>query len=539
MQNDVHFDADFIIVGAGSAGSLLADRLSADGRHTVLLLEAGGPDSYPWLRIPIGYAKTFVNPRYNWMYQTEPEPELKNRSIYWPRGKVLGGSGAINGLVYIRGDRRDYDDWQVPGWSFDELLPFFKRHEDYHGGASAWHGAGGEISVAKPVDRPELCEMIIASAEAAGLKRNDDFNGPDQDGVGYYDLTTRNGFRSSSGSEMLRRAKSRPNLRILTHTQATRLLFSTDGRRVVGVEAVRDGNVVRCNARRETILTLGAINTPQLLMVSGIGPAPALRHQGIDVRLDSAGIGQNLQDHLQCRMVLRANRKITQNDVLRSLWGKLGIGLDYVVRRRGLMTFAAGQVGAFFRSRPELERVDGQLLQFSFSAPKTGEPLHPFSGFTTTVSQLRPESRGEITLASADMRQAPKIAANYLSTQTDRDFYVDALGVARSIFAQEPMASELHSEYWPGPQVSTRDEMLDYVRGMASTIFHPCGTVRMGGDEEAPLSPDLSLRGVDGLRVADASAIPTIVSGNINAPTLMIAERAAAMVLADTARRQD
>lgn len=538
MQNGVHSDADFIIVGAGSAGSLLADRLSADGRHTVLLIEAGGPDNYPWLKIPIGYAKTFINPRYNWMYQTEPEPELGDRRIYWPRGKVLGGTGAINGLVYIRGDRQDYEDWQVPGWSFDEVLPYFKRHEDYHGGANAWHGAGGEIAVARPKDRPELCELIIASAEAAGLRRNDDFNGADQEGVGYYDLTTRNGFRSSSGSEMLRRARSRPNLRVMTRTQATRVLFDTDGRRITGVEAMRDGNLVRCHARRETILTLGAVNTPQLLMVSGIGPAGALKRQGIEVRADRPGIGQNLQDHLQCRMVLRARRRITQNDVLRSLWGKLGIGLDYALRRRGLMTFAAGQVGAFFRSRPELERVDGQMLQFPFSAPKTGEPLHDFSGFTATVSQLRPESRGEIALASPDMREPPKIVANYLSTPTDRDFYIDALAFARNIFAQEPMASELHSEYWPGPQARTRDEMLDYVRSMASTIFHPCGTVRMGADDSAPLTPDLRLRGVEGVRIADASVIPAIVSGNINAPTLMIAERAAEMILSgDTNRR--
>lgn len=532
-------EADFIIVGAGSAGSLLADRLSADGRHKVLLLEAGGPDSYPWLKVPIGYAKTFINPRYNWMYQTEPEPELKGRSIYWPRGKVLGGSGAINGLVYARGDRHDYDGWQLPGWSFDEVLPFFKKHEDYYGGATALHGAGGEIHVAKPKDKPELCEMIIASAEAAGLKRNDDFNGPDLEGVGYYDLTTRNGIRSSSGSEMLKRARSRPNLQVLTHSQATRLIFAEDGRRVIGVEAVRNNETLRCTARREVILTLGSVNTPQLLMVSGIGPAATLKAMGIEVYHDSAGVGQNLQDHLQCRLVWRANRKITQNDVLRSMWGKLGIGLNYILRRRGLMTFAAGQVGAFFRSRPGMDRVDGQMLQFSFSAPKTGEPLHDFSGFTTTVSQLRPESRGHIALASPDMRDAPKIHANYLTTQVDRDFYIDALGFVRSIFAQEPMASELHSEYWPGPQISGRDEILDYVRGMASTIFHPCGTVRMGVEEDAPLTPDLLLRGVEGLRIADASVIPAIPSGNINAPVLMIAERAAAKILSDAVAGQN
>lgn len=529
----MQWNADFVVIGAGSAGSLLADRLSADGRSTVLLIEAGGPDNYPWLKVPIGYAKTFINPRYNWMYETEPEAELNGRRIYWPRGKVLGGSGAINGLVYVRGDRKDYDDWQVPGWSFDEVLPYFKLHEDYHGGANAWHGAGGEIAVSQPKDKSELCEMIIASARAAGLERNDDFNGARQDGVGYYDLTTRNGIRSSSGSEMLRRAKKRPNLQVLTNTQATRLLFDEAGRRVVGVEAVRDGQTVRIGAGRETILTLGAINTPQLLLVSGVGPAASLRDMGIDVRADMAGIGQNLQDHLQCRMVLRVNRKITQNDVLRSVWGKLGIGLDYILRRRGLMTFAAGQVGAFFRSRPGLDRADGQLLQFPFSAPKTGEPLHDFSGFTTTVSQLRPESRGEIALATADMRDAPKIRANYLSTETDRNFYVDALGILRDIFAKEPMASELHSEYWPGPQVATRDELLAYVRGMSSTIFHPCGTVRMGADDAASLTPDLKLRGVEGVRVADASAFPAVISGNINAPTLMLAERAAEWIRAD------
>lgn len=527
-------EADYVIVGAGSAGALLADRLSADGRARVVLLEAGGKDGWIWLKVPVGYAKTFLNPRYNWMYESEPEPELNDRKVYWPRGKVLGGSGAINGLVYMRGTARDYDDWGVSGWRWDDVLPAFRKHEDYLAGEAdpaGLHGTGGEIAVSKPKDRPELCEALIASGIAAGLERNDDFNGASDEGIGYYDLTTRKGWRSSSGSEMLRRARRRPNLTVLTRAQATRLLFEGEGNQVTGVEFVQNGATHKVTARRETLLCAGAVNTPQLLMVSGIGPAAPLQAQGIKVRVDMHGIGQNLQDHLQCRMVLKTHHRITQNDVLRSMWGKLGIGLDYLFRRRGLMTFAAGQVGAIYRSRPDLDRADGQMLQFPFSSSRTGEPLHPFSGFTVTLSQMRPESRGEIALASANIRDAPLIRPNYLQTETDRRFFVDSIRFAREILAQEPMASELAAEYWPGPDVQSDDELLAYLREMASTIFHPCGTVRMGDDSGAPLTPDLRLRGVGGVRVVDASVMPRITSGNINAPVLMIAERAAEMIL--------
>lgn len=535
-------ETDYLIIGAGSSGCVLADRLSASGEHQVTVVEAGGWDSYPWIRIPIGYAKTFVNPKYNWMYQTEPEPELKNRQIYWPRGKVVGGSGAINGLVYIRGQREDFDTWRdagCEGWGFDDLLPYFKKTEDYYGGATTLHGAGGPIAVSKPADRPELCERIIASATAAGIPRTEDFNGQDdtgatREGAGYYDLTTRKGFRSSSGINMLGRAKKRRNVQVLTHTQAQHLII--EGQRIKGVYALRDGQAVRLLARKEVLLCAGAINTPQLLMASGIGPGAHLQSLGIDVKPDpmqiGQHIGQHLQDHLQCRLVLDCKERLTQNDVLRSWTGRMGIGINYLLRRRGLMTFAAGQVGILFKSDPTLDRPDGQVLQFPFSAPKTGEPLHPFSGFTMTVSQMRPESTGHIALKTPHMRDAPAIHANYLSTETDRQFYLRGIRFVRQVLAQEPMASTLKREYWPGPAVQDDDAVLDYVRGMASTIFHPCGTVRMGRD--GPLDSRLKLKGFEGVRVVDASIIPAIPSGNINASCIAIAEKAADMILGST-----
>lgn len=525
-------ETDYLIIGAGTSGCVLADRLSEDGKYQVDVVEAGGSDSYPWLYIPIGYAKTILNPKYNWKYETEPEPELKNRKIYWPRGKVVGGSGAINGLVHIRGQREDYDGWRnegCPGWGYEDLLPYFKKSEDYFGGASELHGSGGPIAVSAPRDRSILCERVIQSAVAAGLRRNDDFNGEQQEGVGYYDLTTRRGLRSSTGFNMLGRAINRSNVRVHINSPAQRLLIESG--RVTGASVLQSGTELKFKARREVLLCLGAVNSPQLLMVSGIGPGEHLRDMGIEVKVDQPDVGQHLQDHLQCRMVLQTKEPITQNDALRNWTGKLGIGLNYIFRRRGLMTFAAGQVGMMFKSKEELDRPDGQVLQFSFSSPKTGEPTHPFSGFTMTVSQMRPESRGWIALKSPEMTSPPAIHANYLSTPLDRQFYLDGIRFMRKVLAHEPLAGSLSAEYWPGAGVVSDEAVMDYVRGMAGSIFHPCGTVRMGNAKSAPVEPSLCFKGLEGLRVVDASIIPSIPSGNINAICIALAEKGADMIL--------
>lgn len=526
---------DFIIVGAGSAGSLLAGRLGAGGKHSVLVLEAGGSDRRLWVHVPIGFAKMILDKSLNWAYQTEPQAELNNRSVYWPRGKILGGSGAINGLVHIRGQREDFDGWRdagCVGWGWEDVLPYFKRMEDHYLGSTPLHGAGGPVAVFKPLDRAPLGEAMIASAGRCGIPRNNDFNGDTQAGAGYYDLTVRRGRRSNSAIGALKPALRAGNVRVELGAMVERIVF--DGSRASGV-AYRNskGELVVAQAAREVILCAGAINTPQLMMLSGVGPASHLREKGVQVVADRAQVGQNLQDHLTARFVFKTKRPVTLNDEMGSLWGRLRIGMNYVFRRRGPLTYAAAQAGMFFKSDDGVPRVDVQAFFAPYSADGAGKGLHPFSAFSLTLTQSWPTSRGYIRLKDANPATPPAIQPRYLSTEEDRQFFVNAMRRLRQIFKADPISSEISEEYLPGPYVRSDEELLGYVRATGSTCFHPCGSCRMGGDADSVVDPQLRVRGVSSLRIADASVMPSLTSGNINAPTLLIAEKAADLILAD------
>ena len=526
-------DHDFIIVGAGSAGCVLANRLSADGRHSVLLLEAGPRDTNPWIHIPLGYGKLFTDKRVNWAYESEPEPALNGRRVFTPRGKVLGGSSSINGLVYIRGQREDFDDWQVPGWSFQDLLPSFIRAEDQSRGASALHGSGGPIAVSDLPDTHPLCDAFIASAEAIGIPRNDDFNGETQEGTGYYQATLRNGRRVSAAVGYLRPARSRRNLRIETDALATGLIF--DGRRVVGVRYRQGGRETEARAG-QVLLAAGAFNSPQLLLCSGVGPAAQLREHGIDVVLDSPEVGENLQDHFYVRTIWQCTQPITINDALRTPWGKAATGLRWLLQRRGPLTVSAGYAAAFIRTDPAMTRPDAQLYFINFSTSKMGEGLDPFPGFTCSVSQLRAESRGSVRLRARDPREAPAIRYNYLDTEADRRVMVEGLKTIRRIAATPPFAGYVDQEKLPGRDVHSDEELLDYCRQVGGTVYHPTSTCRMGSDERSVVDERLRVRGLEGLRVIDASVMPSVVSGNTNAAVIAIAEKGADLVLEDARR---
>ena len=523
---------DFIIVGAGSAGALLASRLAEGGEYSVLVLEAGGSDRRLWVHVPIGFAKTILDKSINWAYQTEPQAELNNRSIYWPRGKLLGGSGAINGLVHIRGQREDYEDWKAQGcdgWGWDDVLPYFKRMEDHYLGATALHGAGGPVAVHKPRDRSPLGDALIKAAAKSGIHPNDDFNGSTQAGAGAYDLTIRRGRRSNSAMGALRPALRGGNVHLELNAMVERVTF--EGTRATGVAfRARGGTVESVRATREVILCGGAINTPQILMLSGIGSAESLRSHGVNVLADRHEVGRNLQDHLVARFVFKTKRSITLNDQMRSVWGRLGIGLNYIFRRRGPLTFAAAQVGMFFKSEEGVPRVDVQSFFSPYSADGAGKSLHPFSAFTLTLTQSWPTSRGYVALRDASPTTPPIIEPRYFSTEHDRRFFVTAFRRVRQILSVEPIRGEIAEELKPGPAVRSDDEILDYVRSTASTCFHPCGTCRMGSDMDSVVDLQLRVRGVSGLRIADASVMPSLTSGNINAPVLMIAEKAADMI---------
>ncbi|HZS85662.1 MAG TPA: choline dehydrogenase [Stellaceae bacterium] len=524
-------EADYVIIGAGSAGCVLANRLSEDPTCRVVVIEAGGKDRSIWIHIPIGYGKTITDRRVNWCYETEPDEGVAGRRIFWPRGKVLGGSSSINGLVYIRGQAEDYDHWRQlgnPGWSFADVLPYFKKSEHQMRGADALHGVGGPLCVSNLGERHPLCEAFIEEAVALGIPRNEDFNGPSQEGVGYYQLTTRNGRRCSTAIAFLRPAMRRGNLRVLTHALAERILF--EGRRAVGVSVRRGGETLRLRARREVILAAGAINSPQTLLLSGIGPAEELARHGILVIHELPGVGRNLQDHFQTRISHKCRLPITVNDIMANPLKKLGVGLQYVCFRKGPLTISAGQVGLFTRTRKELASPDIQYHFIVFSADRPTEGLHKFSGFTTNVCQLRPESRGTITLKSADPATPPAIRANYLAAELDRQTLVAGLKLGRRICSGPKMQHFILSEYLPGEGVQTDDEWLDYARRYGGSIFHPAGTCKMGNDAMAVVDPQLRVRGVEGLRVADASIMPTVVSGNTNAACIMIGEKAADLI---------
>jgi choline dehydrogenase len=525
---------DYIIVGAGSAGCVLANRLTASGRHRVLLLEAGGKDNNIWIHIPIGYGKLFKDQRVNWMYQTEPEPELNNRRIFQPRGKVLGGSSSINGLVYLRGQKEDFDLWRQlgnTGWSYDDVLPYFKKSEDQQRGADEYHGVGGPLSVSDPAAPHELVEAFIRAAGETGLPRNDDFNGATQGGAGYFQTTSRRGRRCSAAVAFLRPAMKRENLEVLTHALAHKVLF--DGKRAIGVEFAHEGKIKRASAGREVILSGGAINSPQLLQLSGWGPAALLQDHGIPVVQDALGVGANLQDHLQVRMVFKARKKITVNDAYHHPLRRLGMGAEYLLRRTGPLTMSAGFGTAFFKTNERYATPDCEVHFILFSTDKMGEGLHKFSGFTASVCQLRPESRGSLRIKSPDPSVAPEIRVNYLATATDRQANVDALRRLRAIVNAPAMRDYLKEEAEPGVKVETDEQLLAYARASGSTIYHPTCTCIMGPGPEAVVSPRLKVHGAESLRVVDGSVMPRLVSGNTNAAIIMIGEKASDMILAD------
>lgn len=515
---------DTIIVGAGSAGCVLANRLSEDPQHKVLLIEAGPADTNPWIHIPLGYGKLFADSKVNWSYESEPEPTLGGRRIFTPRGKVLGGSSSINGLVYIRGQPEDFDGWQVPGWSWRELLPYFIKAEDQSRGASALHGVGGPLAVSDPTDRHEMADAFIESAQACGIPRNDDFNGPTQEGAGYYQANMRRGWRISAAVGYLRPAEKRRNLKVETDALVTRIDF--DGRRACGVTYRQLGGLISVRAAR-VIVAGGAINSPQLLQLSGIGPAARLQALGIPVRVDSPDVGERLQDHFYVRTYWRCTRPITVNDDMASWWRQARIGLQWLLQKRGPLTISAGYAAAFVRTRPELERPDAQFYFIPFSIAKRGGVLDDFPGFTCSVSQLRAESRGWVRLRSANPGDAPMIQYNYLDSESDRQMMVAALKQLRRLVNTAPFSQYVAEERAPGPGVQSDADWLAFCRQTGDTVYHPTSTCRMGTDSRSVVDELLRVRGVEGLWVVDASVMPAVVSGNTNASVIALAERAA------------
>ena len=526
---------DFIVAGAGSAGCVLANRLSADPGKRVLLLEAGGRDWNPWIHVPVGYFKTLHNPGTDWCYKTEPDPGLNGRSIDWPRGRTLGGSSSINGLLYIRGQQQDYDHWRQlgnAGWSYADVLPYFMRSEDQENGADDYHGAGGGLSVQNMRAKRDICEALIAAAEELGLPRNDDFNGAQQDGAGYFQQTARNGRRCSTAVGFLNPVKSRKNLDIVTHALVERIIL--DGTRAEGIAISTQGQQRRFALKPggEVILSAGAIGSPQILQLSGLGPGALLQRFDIPVVKDLPGVGMNLQDHLQIRSVYEVNVP-TLNEEINNLLRRMMIGMKYVFTRTGPMSMGASQVCIFARSRPGLETPDIQYHFQPLSADKPGIEMHPFPGITLSVCQLRPESKGRIEITSPDPKAYPAIHPNYLATVTDQQTAVDALKFTRGLVETKALKPFIVREHLPGPGVATDEELLDSARTIAQTIYHPTSTCKMGADEAAVVDERLKVHGVAGLRVVDASIMPAIVSGNTNAPTIMIAEKASDMLLED------
>lgn len=525
-------EADYIIVGAGSTGCVLANRLSADPSVRVVLVEAGGPDRNLWLHVPVGYFRTMHNPDYDWCYRTEPDPGLNGRSLAWPRGKVLGGSSAINGLLYVRGQPQDYDHWRQlgnEGWSWSDIRPHFLRAEDQERGGSDHHATGGPLAVSDPrLSRP-ICDAWVRAAQAAGYPFNPDFNGADHEGVGYFQLTARNGLRCSAARAYLHPIRVRPNLRIIPHAHVQRLTFQ--GSRATGLIWRDRAGQDHPLTGTEVILSAGAIGSPQLLMLSGIGPADHLRGMEIPVRADVPGVGANLQDHLQARLVFGTHEP-TLNDEARSPWRKIAMAAQYALTRRGPMAMAASLAAGFLRTSPHLETPDIQFHIQPWSADSPGEGVHPFSAFTASVCQLRPESRGTITLHSARASDHPRIRPNYLATETDQRTLVAGIQLARQIAGVAPLRSAISAELRPGPDTGD-DALLDWARNTATTIYHPVGTCKMGIDPSAVVDARLRVRGITGLRVGDCSIMPSITSGNTNAPAIMIGEKLAEMMLQD------
>ena len=525
---------DYVIIGAGSAGCVLANRLSADGKNSVLLLEAGPKDRNIWIHVPLGYGRLFKSKTLNWMYQTEPEPGLDGRTVFQPRGKVLGGSSSINGLLYVRGQHEDYDRWRQrgnDGWGYDDVLPYFKKAENQQRGPDDFHGVGGPLPVSDLSHADALSAAFIAAAAETGIPKNRDFNGTTQEGAGYFQTTTRYGRRASTAVAYLRPANARNNLHIETSALVQRILFN--GRRAQSVQYRKNGSIHTARARKEILVSSGAYNSPQLLQLSGIGPAELLRNHGIEVVLDAPGVGNDLQDHMQVRVVMRCTQRMTLNDVINSPARKILAGLRYAAFRTGPLSIAAGTSGAFFKTSPRLATPDVQIHFLPFSTDKMGEKLHAFSGFTASVCQLRPESRGSLRIRNGDPATPPEIRINYLATEVDRTTNVEGLKILRRILWAPALRPYVVDEVDPGIKVTTDEQLLKYCRQRGSTIYHPTSTCRMGSDPLAVVDQRLRVRGIEGLRVIDASIMPDLVSGNTNAAIIMIAEKASDMVLQD------